>query len=87
MAQPAVVIAEIRSEVTQVLGTVERAQAQAAALVQAWDKLGGAAFIEGYDWTASDITEEEFLAAISSLETAFPDVLRSHGVNLYKLKW
>ena len=87
MAQPAVVIADARNQIGQILATIERAQAQAAALVQAWNKLGGSAFVDTDDFTDSDITEAEFEAAISSLSTAFPDILGAHGTNLYKLKW
>lgn len=87
MAQQALMIAGIRNEINRVLSIVEDAQARAAAVVQGWNKLGGASFLTGYDWTGSDISEQEFIDAVSSLSSLFPDVLGTDGTNLYKMKW
>lgn len=86
MASQETVINTHRIEIARVLTSIEAAQARAAALVQEYNKLGGSAFLAGYDWTPQGITEAEFLDAQSSLATLFPDILTTHGTNLYNVK-
>ena len=80
------VIDTTRQGTIRVLSLIEEAQAQAASLVQQWNKLGGAAAIASFDFTGYDLTSAEIGDAINSLGTAFPDILGAHGTNLYKLK-
>lgn len=76
----------IRSEVREVVALVERAQAIAARVVQKYNKLGGAAFFaeEAIEWP-EDCAQAEFVAAVASLGTLFPDILGNHGTNFYKV--
>lgn len=84
-------INETRAKISGLVQEVEQIQGKAAAIVQQWDDLGGAAFLSGYDWTGSDIDEAEFVAAIGSLTTVFNDVLDNPGVgngtNLQKMRY
>jgi len=83
-----VLVQRTMQAVSVLLKEQEQVQARAAALVQRWNKLGGSAFLAGMtaeDWTAVGVAEADFLAAMSSLGTAFPDVLGDHGTNLYKI--
>ncbi|MBN1814720.1 MAG: hypothetical protein JXA14_22965 [Anaerolineae bacterium] len=77
----------MRSCATDVLALVEQAQAKASAMVQEYNKLGGATFLTGFDWEGTDITEQQLLDAVSSLQLAFPDLLGGNGTNLYRVKW
>ena len=87
MVQQANLISDVRNGLNEITKLVEQAQAKSAALVQMYNKLGGSSFLTGHDWSGSDITEQEFLDAVSSLGTAMPDLLGAHGTNLYKMRW
>ncbi len=85
MAQGEFIVTEAHEKVKRILVLVEQAQALSAEVVQQWGKVGGSTTIEGYVWPAG-YSEAEFLSAISSLQSAMPDILGNHGTNLYKLK-
>lgn len=87
MANPENILIETRSDITQILDLIERAQAIAAARTQEIAKLGGgAAALNGVDWTGKDVTQEQVFDALSSLDVAMPDLLEFHGSNFYKVK-
>ena len=79
------VIGDTRGNIAQVIAYIEQAQAIAAKTVQQWNKLGGATSVSGFDWNTLNVTEQEFLDAVSSLSTALPDIMGAHGTNLYKV--
>jgi hypothetical protein len=84
--QQQTLVNNIRSSAKKVLDLIEQAQAEAAAMSQEWTKLGGATFLTGFDYTEMDIDADDITNAMSSLSTAMPDILGSHGTNLYTLK-
>lgn len=83
--QQAQLVNEVKSATTRTLRMVEQAQAEAAAIVQEYTKLGGATFLEGYNWAETDVTETQIANGINSLQNMV-DILGGHGVNLYPLK-
>jgi hypothetical protein len=83
MADQGATIGAIRSEIQESVKLVEQAQAIAARAVQRYNKLGGAAFLVDYVWPA-ELSEADFIAAVGSLGTLFPDIMGNHGTNLYK---
>ncbi len=87
MAQVDQTVINIRGRTSRAVKLIEQAQAEAAAAVQEWNKLGGEAMFSGYEWPeGSDITQAEFTTGVSSLSTAMPDILGDHGTNLYKMR-
>jgi len=84
--QQAILIANIRATAQRILDHIEQAQAEAAAQVQEWNKLGGSTFLDGFDYTEMDIDADDVTAAVSSMSSALPDILGNDGTNLYKLK-
>jgi len=83
--QQATLVNSVRNSAAQILNLIEQAQAIAAAQTQEYNKLGGSSFLEGFSWDG-DITEQNLLDAVSSMSSAFPDLLGAHGTNLYRLK-
>lgn len=87
MANAVSTIAATRRDVTEILQHVEQAQSLAASRAQLITALGGAsAAKEGFDFTQSDITLEQFLNAVSTMQVLFPTLLGDHATNLYLLK-
>ena len=84
--QQVTLINNVRNRTARVLNLVEQAQAEAAAAVQEWNKLGGATFLTGFVWDDLDITAQQFTDAVASLGSAMPDILGAHGTNLYTIK-
>lgn len=85
MALADFVVTETHEKVKRILDLVEEAQALSAEVVQQWNKVAAGTKLGGYAWPEG-YSEEEFMTAISSLQTAMPDILGAHGTNLYKLK-
>ena len=85
MAQTDFIVTETHEKVKRILKLVEEAQALSAEVVQQWNKVSAGTKLGGYVWPEG-YSEAEFVTAISSLETAMPDLLGAHGTNLYKLK-
>jgi hypothetical protein len=83
--QQATLVNNVRNNAARILSLIEQAQAIAASQAQEYNKLGGATFLEGFTWDG-DVTEQNLLDAVSSLTSAFPDILGAHGTNLYRLK-
>ena len=77
---------KVRGKTSTLLRAVEDLQGGAAAVVQGWNKRGGAAFLAGItqeEWDGLGVTEAQVIAAVGSLSTLFPDLLGDHGTNLY----
>jgi len=71
------IIAIMRRQVAGTLRQVERAQADAAALVQWYANIGGDTWANGVsdaDWTNAGVTKGQFKRAMSDL-AAFPTLL------------
>lgn len=87
MANAASTIAATRRDVTTILQHIEQAQSIAASRAQLIIALGGAAAAkEGFDFSQSDVTLEQFLNAVSTMQELFPTILGEHATNLYTLK-
>jgi hypothetical protein len=85
MAEPTTVANDIVARINRIIHQTEQAQAEAAAIFQMWNKLGGAASIAGAT-VANGATETQISDAVASLGTLFPDILGTHGTNFYVLK-
>ena len=85
MAQSDFIVTETHEKVKRILALVEQAQALSAEVVQQWVKVSAGSKLGNYPWPEG-YAEEEFVTAISTLQTLMPDVLGAHGTNLYKLK-
>ena len=80
-----VLVNQTQNAVRHILDQIEAVQGDAAALVQRWNKLGGATSVAAVDWEAVGVTQQEFADAMASLGTLFPDIMGAHGTNLYKI--
>ena len=79
----------VRSKVSTLLRAIEEVQGDAAAVVQGWNKRGGAAFLAGMtqdDWDGLGLTEAQVTAAVGSLGSLFPDLMGNDGTNLYAVE-
>lgn len=85
MAQVDFIVTETHEKVKRVLDLVEEAQALSAEVVQQWNKVSAGSKLGGYPWP-DGYSEQEFVTAIASLQSAMPDILGDHGTNLYMLK-
>jgi len=79
------IVTDTHEKVKRILMLIEQAQGLSAEVVQQWNKVSGASKLGGYQWPEG-YSEEDFVTAISSLQTLMPDVLGAHGTNLYRLK-
>lgn len=87
MANAQSTVPATRRDITRILSLIEEAQALAASRAQLVTALGGAAAVKGdYDFSQSDITLDQFMNALNTLETLFPTILGDHATNLYSLK-
>jgi len=84
--QQATLVNNIRATSARIVRLIEEAQAEAAAQVQEYNKLGGATFLTGFDFTGMDIDAGDVTNAVASMSNAFPDILGNDGTNLYTLK-
>ena len=84
--QQATLVNNIRASSKRILRLIEQAQAEAAAQVQEYNKVGGSSFLTGFDYTDMDINATDITNAITSMSSALPDILGNNGTNLYKLK-
>jgi hypothetical protein len=83
--QQAQLVNDIRNSTSAFLSQVEQAQARAAAVVQEYDALGGVAFLAGFDWETTDVTETQITTAIYSLRQ-MANIISDHQGNLYIIK-
>lgn len=79
-------VVNVMNAAAEILRHVEAAQALAARQVQEWNKLGGADFFTDFNWETVHVTSAQISTAVSTLSTAFPDILGAHGTNLYLVK-
>lgn len=83
--QQIALVNDIRNRTAAMLAMIEQAQAEAAAIVQEYNAMGGGNALNGFDWQTVDVTEAQIANAMYSLQL-IAGILGGNAANLYPIK-